>query len=83
MMKLKEASKRSKDVKGVVSRQKRYSTLAKKEGNYALKKAAEEKKKHLPEMEKDSEREAKIAFSFANKRNKIAKNEAKKLRGKQ
>lgn len=71
-----------KDIKGVVSRQKRYSTLAKKEGEYALKKEAEEKKEHRPEMAKDSAQEAKIAFAFAKKRRKIASKEKKKLKEK-
>lgn len=69
-----------KDIKGVVSRQKRYSTLAKNEGKYALKKAKEEKKKREPEMAKDSEREAKIAFGFSAYRKHIAENEARKLK---
>ena len=74
-----EMEMKKKDIKGVVSRQKRYATLAKKEGQYALKKAFEEKKKHLPEMEADSKREAKIAFSFAKKRKAIAAKEKQKL----
>ena len=69
-----------KDIEGVVKRQKRYSTLAKKEGVYAIKKAKEEKAKHEPEMQKDSEREARIAFGFSAYRKHIAENEAKKLR---
>ena len=40
------------DVKGVVSRQNRYSTLAKKEGQYALKKEKEERALNKPEMAK-------------------------------
>ena len=67
------------DVKGVVSRQNRYSTLAKKEGQYALKKEKEERALNKPEMAKDSAHEAKIAFEFAKKRKKIAKTESKKL----
>lgn len=70
---------KTKDVKGVVSRQKRYSTLAKKEGKYALKKEREEKSKGEPEMAKDSSREAKIAFGFAKLRKAIANKEEKKL----
>lgn len=70
----------SKDVKGVVTRQKRYSTLAKKEGKYALKQEKREKEHHESEMAKDSAREAKIAFAFSTFRRKIAENEAKKLR---
>jgi hypothetical protein len=69
-------------VKGVVSRQKRYATLAKKEGEYALKKEAEEKKEHKPEMARDSAREAKIAFGFSKKRKKFAQQEKKKLKEK-
>lgn len=68
------------DVKGVVSRQKRYATLAKKEGDYALKQAKKERKHHEPEMEKDSEREAKIAFAFSAYRKGVANREAKKLK---
>ncbi len=71
---------KTKDVKGVVSRQKRYSTLAKKEGQYALKQEKKEKTKHEPEMAKDSAREAEIAFKFAAYRKGIAQKEAKKLR---
>ena len=70
------------DVQGVVTRQKRYATLAKKEGQYAEKQASKEKKSHKPEMAKDSEREAKIAFGFAAYRKRIAEDEAKKLKGK-
>lgn len=72
--------KSAKDIKGVISRQKRYSTLAKNEGKYALKMAKKEKKKHEPEMAKDSEREAKIAFGFSAYRKHIAENEARKLK---
>ena len=64
--------KKEKDIKGVVSRQKRYSTLAKKEGNYALKMAKKENPKHETEMARDSEREAKIAFGFSAYRKHIA-----------
>lgn len=71
---------KQKDIKGVVARQNRYATLAKKEGKYALKKASEEKKEHRPEMAKDSNQEAKIAFTFAKKRKGIAKKEASKLK---
>ena len=67
------------DVQGVVTRQKRYATLAKKEGQYAEKQASKEKKSHKPEMAKDSKREAKIAFAFSRYRNKLAKQESKKL----
>lgn len=72
--------KREADIKGVVKRQKMYSTLARREGEYALKKEHEEKKKHAPEMAEDSAREAKIAFTFAKKRKKIATLEEKKLK---
>ncbi len=67
------------DVLGVVKRQKRYSTLAKKEGDYAKKKEAEEKRKHDPEMAKDSAREAQVAYAFARRRKRIAEEEKKKL----
>jgi hypothetical protein len=65
-----------------VSRQNRYSTLAKKEGQYAAKQAKVELKKKLPEMAKDSTREAKIAFTFARKRKAIANLEKQKLKNK-
>ena len=67
------------DIKGVVSRQRRYATLAKKEGQYALKQEKKEEKEHKPEMALDSANEAKIAFKFAKKRRKIAAKEEKKL----
>jgi len=70
---------RKKDIKGVVSRQKRYATLAKKEGKYALEKAKEEKKKKMPEMTKDSKEEASVAFAFSKMRRKKADKESKKL----
>lgn len=72
--------KREADIKGVVKRQKMYSTLARKEGKYAMKKEHEEKKEGAPEMAHDSAREAKIAFEFAKKRKKIAGLEEKKLK---
>ncbi|MCE5319432.1 MAG: hypothetical protein LLG04_18960 [Parachlamydia sp.] len=70
------------DIKGVVSRQKRYATLAENEGNYAMKKAKQEARRHEPEMKKDSEREARIAFGFSAFRKEIAEREAKKLKKK-
>ena len=73
-------SKQKKDIKGVVSRQKRYSTLARKEGNYALKSAKKEKAKNETEMAKDSEREARIAFGFSAYRKHIAEAEERKLK---
>ena len=42
--------KKQSDIKGVISREKRYSTLAKQEGAYAKKAAASEKKRGLKEM---------------------------------
>lgn len=72
--------KRTSDIRGVVKRQKMYSTLARKEGKYALKKEKEEKSEKAPEMAADSAREAKIAFEFAKKRKKIAGLEEKKLK---
>ena len=69
-----------KDIKGVVKRQKRYSTLAKKEGKYALKQEKKERKQHHPEMAKDSAREARIAFNFASMRKDVAKKEEEKLK---
>jgi hypothetical protein len=67
------------DIKGVVSRQKRYSTLAKKEGDYALKREKEERRQNKPEMAHDSAREANIAFNFSAMRKHIATQESKKL----
>ena len=72
--------KRSSDIKGVVKRQKRYATLAKNEGKYALKKEKEEVKEGATEMAHDSAREAKIAFQFARKRKEIASKEQQKLK---
>ena len=66
--------KRTSDIKGVVKRQRMYSTLARREGQYALKKEKEEEGEGAPEMAKDSSREAKIAFVFAKKRKEIANN---------
>ncbi len=73
------SSKRERDIKGVISREKRYSTLAKKEGNYAKKSASRERKLGLKEMAKDSVHEAKVAYSFAKKRKSIVSKEEKKL----
>lgn len=70
---------KTKDIKGVVSRQKRYATLAKKEGQYAKKQEKKERARHDPEMAKDSAREARIAFGFSAYRKHIAEAEAKKL----
>ncbi len=72
--------KRTSDIKGVIKRQKMYSTLARHEGDYALKKEKEEEKEHAPEMAKDSKAEAKVAFQFAKKRKKIVKKEENKLK---
>jgi hypothetical protein len=69
-----------KDIKGVVTRQNRYATLAKKEGDYASKQAAKETKKKEPEMAKDSRREAKIAYAFSDYRKGLADDEKRKLR---
>jgi transposase-like protein len=74
---------RVRDIKGVVKRQRRYSTLAKKEGRYAIQEEAKELREHLPEMARDSANEAKIAFSFARKRRGVANKEEKKLHGKE
>lgn len=81
-MKQKASTKSNRDIKGVIARQKRYSTLAKQEGDYAKKAAVSEKKRGLKEMAKDSKAEAKIAYSFAKKRTGIVHKEEKKLRGK-
>lgn len=72
--------KRTADIRGVVKKQRMYSSLARREGQYALKKEKEEEKEGAPEMANDSAREAKIAFVFARKRKEIASNEEKKLR---
>lgn len=75
---MKQSSKKA-DIKGVISRQKRYSTLARKEGDYAKKVEAKEKRRGLKEMAKDSAHEAKVAYQFAKKRKSIVKNEERKL----
>lgn len=67
------------DIEGVVKRQRRYSTLAKKEGQYAKRQEKKEKMEHKPEMARDSAREAKIAFGFSAYRKNIAKDEERKL----
>jgi|GEM_PF-5970739 hypothetical protein len=72
---------KKKDIKGVISREKRYSTLAKQEGAYAKKAAASEKKRGLKEMAKDSRHEEKVAYEFAKKRKVIVSKEKKKLKG--
>jgi len=71
--------KTQRDIKGVISRQKRYSTLAKQEGDYAKKAEKKERKRGLKEMAKDSAHEAKVAYSFAKKRKSIVSKEEKKL----
>lgn len=68
------------DIKGVISREKRYSTLAKKEGQYAKKVEKQEHSRHKPEMAKDSKREASVAFSFAKKRKGLVKRSEAKLK---
>lgn len=73
--------KKEKDIKGVVSRENRYATLAKKEGDYAKKQFKIEKSKGLREMAKDSAREALIAYAFSKKRREIAEREKKLLKG--
>jgi len=75
----KSSSKKIRDIKGVISREKRYATLAKKEGRYAKKKEKEEKHRGLKEMAKDSAHEAKWGFEFAKKRKAIVKKELRKL----
>ena len=54
--------KRERDLNGVISRQKRYSTLAKQEGDYAKKSQRRSSKRGLKEMAKDSANEAKICY---------------------
>lgn len=73
-------SKRERDLKGVISRQKRYSTLAKQEGDYAKKSQRRSSKRGLKEMAKDSANEAKICYGFAALRKNIAKKAEKKLK---
>ncbi len=75
-------NKHDKDVKGVVAREKRYATLAHKEGEYAKKQEKKEKSKGLKEMAKDSKHEAKVAFMFEKKRKAIVEKEKKLLKGK-
>jgi len=72
--------KRITDIIKTVARQKRYSTLAKKEGDYAKQKEKEERKHGMTEEAKDSSREARIAYMFAKKRKKWAEQEQKKLK---
>jgi hypothetical protein len=72
--------RRVQDIKGVIKKQKMYSTLARREGDSALKAEAKERKEHAPEMAADSEREAKVSFKFAKARKKIATLEQKKLK---
>jgi hypothetical protein len=72
--------KKERDIKGVISKEKRFSTLAKKEGKTALKAKARESKAGMKEQAKDSAHEAKVAFMFARKRKEIANKEAKKLK---
>jgi hypothetical protein len=73
--------KHKRDVKGVISREKRYATLAAKEGAYAKKTASREQKKGLKEMAADSRHEEKVAKEFAKKRKGIVSKEKKKLKG--
>lgn len=73
-------TKKIKDIKGVISREKRYSTLAKKEGRYAKKIEKKEKKNGMIEQAKDSKHEAKIAFEFAKKRKQIVSKEKQKFK---
>ncbi|MGD0510554.1 MAG: hypothetical protein ABSA33_01820 [Candidatus Micrarchaeaceae archaeon] len=72
--------RRAQDIKGVVKKQKMYSTLARREGKDALKAEAKEKREGAPEMAADSAREAKVSFKFAKARKKIATLEQKKLK---
>jgi len=72
-------TKKEKDIKGVIRRQRYYSTLAEKEGKDAVKRMQKEKKANKPEMAKDSKQEAKICFAFSKLRKKIANKQIKKL----
>lgn len=74
--------KAQRDIKGVIAREKRYSTLARKEGDYAKKVASKESKRGLKEMAKDSKHEEKVAYSFAKKRKAIVNKEQGKLKDK-
>lgn len=75
-----DKKKKIADIKGVISREKRYSTLAKKEGIYAKKIAKKEQSKGMKEEANDSKHEAKVAFMFAKKRRDIVSKEKKKLK---
>ena len=72
-------SKKQKDIKGVVKRQRYYASLAKNEGKGALERMKKERKSGKTEMAKDSKNEAKICFMFAKKRKGIAAKALKKL----
>ena len=73
-------NKKARDIKGVISKEKRFSTLAKIEAKTAHKAFQREKKAGLKEMAKDSKHEEKVAYSFAKKRKAIVNKESKKLR---
>lgn len=69
-----------KDLKNVARRESYFSTLAKKEGKEALKRAKQEKSKGMKESAKDSRREARIDKTFSNIRKRIAIKAKNKLR---
>jgi hypothetical protein len=73
---------KSKDYAKVATREKRYSTLAHKEGQEASRRARRESAHHEPIAAADSRREAKNAEMWAKKRtawaSKAKKNIAKK-----
>lgn len=71
---------KAKDIKKVAKREAYFSTLAKKEGKEAAKRAIKERKEHMPESAKDSARESKIAMRFAAFRKQIAEQEKAKLK---
>ena len=77
-----ENMKKTKDIKKVVKREKLFSTLAKKEGQSAAKRAKVEKSKGLKDSAKDSRWESKVAMKFAKIRKEKAQAEEKKLKKK-
>ena len=64
---------KSKDYAKVATREKRYSTLAHKEGQEASKRAKRESAHHEPIAAADSRREARNAEAWAVKRKKWSK----------
>lgn len=73
-------SKKIKDIKKVVKREKTFSTLAKEEGKGAAKREKAEKKAGLKEAAKDSKWEMGVDNKFAKIRAKKANVEKRKLK---